>query len=287
LGRADPEVLEYPNYATAYALRCLVRARRPQDRDLMKRMVAYLAAQQYGPARGFSEQSPAFGGWGFGGDYPPGETGHMDLAHTRHVLQALREAGEVEPAVFTRAQQFLRFVQQHPDDPRPQLTADGSPAGSKIAPYDGGFYFSPMVLGANKGRTGTDAEGNTYFRSYATASCDGLLALLAAGVPRDDERVAAAARWLAKHPRLDYPEGVPRDLPEPWGESIHFYHLAVRSEVYRRLRWPGAWRTEIVRLLDGQQDRCGRFVNRRCHLMKEDDPLLCTTLAVIALSHGS
>ncbi|NIP85921.1 MAG: hypothetical protein GTO03_10320, partial [Planctomycetales bacterium] len=95
-----------------------------------------------------------------------------------------------------------------PSDPRPQPMLEGPVAVAPDA-YDGGFYFSPVVLAANKGRTEGSREPAPW-RSYATATCDGLLALLAAGVPVEDERVRSARAWLARHPRVDLPAGVPR-----------------------------------------------------------------------------
>ena len=276
IGLGDPDVLEYPNYSTAYALRCLIRAGDPQDQPLIDRMRRYLKSQQYREQTGFAPSHRAYGGWGFGGVHPPGETGHMDLAHTRQVLEALRAAGLNAEQAFDRARQFLRLVQRHPDDPRPQPAL--IPPAGEPPPYDGGFYFSPVVLAANKGR------GDTHFRSYATATCDGILALLAAGVPPEDERVRRALQWLRKHPSLDRPDGIPEDHPEPWGDALHFYHLAVRAEVYAALSGPAGWQHDIHRLLAREQFTDGRFENRSSPLMKEDDPLLSTTLAVVALS---
>ncbi len=133
---------------------------------------------------------------------------------------------------------------------------------------------------------GANASGDPpHFRSYATATCDGLLALLAAGVPRDNERVQSAVDWLERHPRIERPEGIPLDHPEPWHDALHFYHLAVRSEAYAATDWPGDWRQRIRAHLAAQQQADGSFINTRSHLMKEDDPLLATALAVIALSH--
>ena len=51
----------------------------------------------------------------------------------------------------------------------------------------GGFHFSPTVLAANKGRE-QDTAGQRHFRSYATATCDGLLALLSSGITLQDYR---------------------------------------------------------------------------------------------------
>jgi hypothetical protein len=285
LGLHDPDVLEYPNYATADALRCLTRVIHPRQRDVTAKMAVYLNGQQYREETGYEVSHPAFGGWGFGGQRPSGQPGHMDLAHTRRVLQALRASGLPSPEVLRRAESFLRVVQKHPDavPQQPSLTPFEQTEPLPV-PYDGGFYFSPVVLQANKGREAMDGK-RPYFRSYATATCDGLLALLAAGVPRDDERVTAAARWLREHPRLDYPEGIPRDYPEPWGGAVWFYHLAVRAEAYSALDWPGDWRSDIASLLVKEQRDDGSFANARSPLMKEDDPLLCTGLAVMALTH--
>lgn len=284
LGLADPDVLEYPNYATAYALRCLVRLGSPADRALIHKMRARLVAEQYGPANGFRESALVFGGWGFGGRRSPGSAGHMDIAHTRRVLQALREAGTGDAAVFFRALAFLRLMQRHPSErrtqPAPLLTTASLPKGVR---FDGGFYFSPVVLDANKGAVLADQQG-AYHGSYATATCDGLLALLAAGLEVADDRVRAARGWLLGHERLDHPEGVPTDTPQAWGEAVYYYHLAVRAEAYAALGLSARLRPRMAPELGPWQRPDGSFANERNHLMKEDDPLLATALAVIALT---
>ena len=296
LGVADPDVLEYPNYATAYALRCLELVGAEEDRERIARMRSYLQSEQFTMARGFPENSPAFGGWGFGGRQPQGEPGHMDIAHTRRVLQTLNEAKVADQQLFMRAERFLRVVQARPqpDEPRatslrsePQLAdVEFQRAEPDSFSCDGGFYFSPVVLAANKGRDVVDEKGQfVRYRSYATSTCDGVLSLLACGVSPADPRLQDATRWLREHPNLDYPAGVPTDHPEPWGEAIHFYHLAARAEVYQRLDWPGDWRNKIESLTAGAQRADGSFVNDKSHLMKEDDPYLCTALAVVALNH--
>ncbi len=283
IGLADPDILEYPNYSTAYALRCLVRAGQEVDRQLIAKMQDYLVGQQFRAENGFPQTELAFGGWGFGAPVQAGSPGHMDLPHTRRVLQALHESGLEDPALTDRATVFLRLLQRHPDETRPQpLPAGQGEAPGGETPFDGGFHFSPVVLEANKGRLQGQGAG-AYFRSYATATCDGVLALLAAGASADDERVAAAIRWLERHPRWDYPEGIPQDHPEDWGNALHFYHLAVRAEAFQALSWPGDWKRELTRQLVPQQRGDGSFINSRSALMKEDDPLLCTALAVTAL----
>jgi hypothetical protein len=284
VGVADADVLEYPNYSTAYALRCFVRAGVPADRELIERMRARLVSEQYAPDRGFDERTLVFGGWGFGGPRVAGRPGHMDLAHTRRVLEALREAGTREPAVFERALVFLRLMQRHPSESRPHPVPATTAARPAQRPrFDGGFFFSPVVLDANKGAVLSDSRG-LYHGSYATATCDGALALRAAGLPLTDERVRAARRWLARHTRLDRPQGVPESGPQRWDEALYFYHLAVRGEAHKALGIDDGVTARIARELAPRQREDGSFVNDRNHLMKEDDPLLATALAVIALT---
>jgi squalene-hopene/tetraprenyl-beta-curcumene cyclase len=296
LGLADPDILEYPNYATSYALRCFVEAGTGEDRALIKRMRDYLIDQQYRAENGFGPKHLAHGGWGFGGVLRNGSPGHMDLAHTRRVLEALRSSGRIPKDTTQRAQTFLALVQRDPEDPRKQPTLQEDiyrawlntiriAVGKKYTiPFDGGFYFSPIVLGANKGREKLSVAGS-YFCSYASATCDGILSLLATGAGRQDRRIQAAVDWLQKHPQIHYPAGVPQEHPEPWGEAIHFYHLSVRGEVSSRLDLPGTWRMDIVRELAARQAIDGSYQNKMSPLMKEDDRLLATTLAVQALKH--
>jgi hypothetical protein len=277
LGLSDPDILEYPNYATAYALRVLVRAGAPADSVLIKQMAAYLAGQQFVEARSVERDDWAYGGWGFGERVlPPGSVGHVDLSHSRRILQALREAGYEEPAVYRHAEVFLRLLQKKTD----RLGADTSY-------FDGGFFASPVVEDVNKASRETNASAEQpVFRSYATTTSDGILALLAAGVPPSDECVRAAMAWLRQHPAWEYPEGIPQDDPDQWHRVLFFYHLAVRSEAYAALKEPGTWRGDVVALLAEKQRGDGSFSNPYGAPNKEDDPLLATAMAVQALSHA-
>jgi hypothetical protein len=302
LGVADPDVLEYPVFATSFALRCMVAVHRhtsDRTRDVndsatdglvrdIHQMRRFLLGEQFRESRGFTPNDLAYGGWGFGGKQPPGQTGHMDLAHTRWTLQSLAGSSTETQEHRAPAQTFLRLLQKHPSEARSQPIPGASVSGEHSSgrpPFDGGFYFSPIVIGANKGRI-ERAGDKAHFRSYATATCDGLLALLAAGVKRSDDRARAARRWLVTHSSWEYPAGIPREYPEPWGDAVYFYHQAVRAEVYRRLRIGGDWpRQLIVRLRNHVRDD-GSIANRRSPLMKEDDPILCTTLALMAATEA-
>jgi hypothetical protein len=271
LGFGDPDLTEYPNYATAYAIRCFVLAGRPEDRALVSWMADELVRRQYREESGFRPSDPAYGGWGFGAKQAPGVPGHMDLAHTRRVLEALRDAGRLDRDVLRRAERFLRTVQN--------LAPERLPAAESTD--DGGFFFSPVVVAANKG-----ARDGARFGSYATATSDGLLSLLAVGVPASDARVAAAREWLSRAEDADPPTGIAPEPTSPWGPALFFYHLAVRAEVERALSLPSRWSVRAARLLAPRQRPDGSFAGASA-LMKEDDPLLATTLALLAARAGS
>ncbi len=272
LGRQDSLILDYPNYATAYALKCLVRAGRPEDAKQIATMRAYLLAEQFNEDRGIGPDHPAYGGWGFGEELASGQVGHVDLAHTRRVLEALAATGEVPSPVLARSGGFLERLQSLPATP-------GGEATRRRA--DGGFHFSPVVPVANKASR-PDQPGHP---SYATATCDGLLAWFAHGPAADLDATERALRWLENRPDFGFPAGVPRDSHEGWGDALHFYHLAVRGEVARRLpsRTRQRWGEALLAVLTEQQHDDGSFRNAVNSLQKEDDPLLATTHAVRAL----
>ncbi|TWT53160.1 hypothetical protein Pla22_07880 [Rubripirellula amarantea] len=284
LGMSDPDVMEYPVYATSLALKCFIQAGRI-DSQPAKAMRAYLIGQQFNQSRGFERSHLAYGGWGFGGVHIDGQTGHMDIVHTRLALEAIAVSGPPDTRCFEHAKHFLRLMQKHPNEDRHQPTSDAGDEkpNQDSPPFDGGFYFSPVVLGANKGRVVQSKSAN-YFRSYATATCDGVLALLAAGVSRQDPRVVAAENWLTSKKDWSYPEGIPRDYPEPWGEAVYFYHQAVRAAAYRHLNIDGPWREDLCERIQAQVRLDGSIVNQRSSLMKEDDPVMCTALALHALN---
>jgi hypothetical protein len=270
LGLADPDIIEYPNYSTAYALRVFLKLGSPSDSGLVRTMREYLAAEQFTEQRGIRSDHPAYGSWGFGEtNLSKGTVGHVDLSHTRHVLEALRESGWNDATSLKKTTQFLRLLQKHPSHKQ-------SPVNS----YDGGFYFSPVVLDQNKA-----GKDETAYRSYATATCGGVMALLASGERPESEPVQAALRWLEAQSTLDYPAGIPEDDPDHWRKVLFFYHLSVRAEVYNAMGKKGSWKNEMVRLLRERQNEDGSFANPFGSPNKEDDPLLATTLVVRTLIH--
>lgn len=252
IGYADPELLEYPVYATSLAILVLAQQGDAADRERIRAMANWLARQQCGEQKGFAPDAPAYGAFGFGArGLLPGEPGHVDLTHTRFALQALRAAGRLDDAVRARAHVLLANLQRD----------------------DGGFAFSPVVDAANK--AGRDAGGR--FVAYATATADGVLALQALGAGDADPRLVRARAWLATHASATRIGGIGEQPSEPWHDALRFYHAMVLAEA-----WPPA-RAPLAAMLAKHQGADGCFRSTMISAMKEDDPLLATALALRAL----
>ncbi|HTB10909.1 MAG TPA: prenyltransferase/squalene oxidase repeat-containing protein [Bryobacteraceae bacterium] len=242
LGLSDSAGPDYPNYATGLAVRVAARLKRDASP-----WIACLRAQQFTEVNGWAPSDPAYGAWGMGGERRrPPEAGHVDLAMTRYVLEGLAAAG-IPPAdpVMQKALVYVKRCQNP----------------------DGGFFFSTVNLDTNKAG---DVSGK--YRSYGTTTCDGLLAMRAAGVPESDTRIARAQAWL-KQNHLE--ERAPGFDIEParmgWSDGLRFYYAAAITRAM----------PDLSVILPPQRDD-GSFANRN-NLVKEDDPLIATAFAVRVL----
>jgi hypothetical protein len=263
LGTTDPDVPDYPNYATALAVTAISRARRNGWQAQIAPMVGYLRLQQFIEQNGWRPQDPVYGAWGMGGNRrTPPDTGHVDLSMTRYVLDALRAGGvpDSDPA-FTAASVFVERCQNF--DPR-------HPEAS-----DGGFFFSTTEFDTNK----AGQEGD-HFRSYGTTTADGILALLATGHAPAHPRVAAAKRWLTAHHRAMAVPGFVGPAYQRWPNGLAFYYASASAQAFRALQLnPGAGVPDALRRM---QHSDGSWLNPE-NLVKEDDPLIATPFAIRAL----
>ncbi len=136
-----------------------------------------------------SLQCPGSGGWSYSARPPADESAPMqqaNLSATAMAIDGLRAAGLAagDPSL-RKAAAFLRTCHNH---------ASGDPAFD-----DGGFFQLPADPARNKaGSAGTDRRGVTRYRSYASATADGLRALLLCGEKSDSPPVRAAADWLRR-----------------------------------------------------------------------------------------
>lgn len=273
-------MLNYPNYSAAYALRVLKRM--DSDTALQRWITEHLLREQFTEHRGITADHLAYGGWGYGEPgLPYGQHGHVDISHTRRILEALgeREKAKAETEAIKKALFFLQGVQRDPSDPR---LYEGCISRS-LLPYDGGFVSSVVTLSTNKSIPVYIEGAGYHYPSYATATSDGLLALHALGL-EESTAYQDARQWLMIHYDMHTIEGLDPDDPEMWVDIMQFYHLAVRAEAMSVAGIPGKWRDDMLSILIREQHKDGYYFNPIGGVNKEDDPLMATVLAVQALS---
>jgi hypothetical protein len=268
--------LDYPTYAAAMWLDSRRRLSLPPPEKDREAILQYLMAAQVAEPRGFAAESPSFGGWDFlGPGDAQGITTGTNISIAAQVLEAL--AAEVKPA---------------PGEPNLagwEKTRERAKAWILRAQQaDGGFAFTPEPLSLNNKAEFRD-EARLLPRSYGTATCDGIRALRALGYQPDSEPVVAAAAWLRQHPGLEIVPGFETlPLEAGWHRGLRFYYyrsLAAALHSFPQQERP-ARAAALVEQLVASQQADGRWQNESSR-MREDDPLIATSLALVALAEAA
>ncbi len=262
--------LDYPTYAAAMWQSARRRMGLPAPAAQGAMVRDYLLSAQVAEDRGFAPDHPQYGGWDFlGREDAQGITTGTNVSVTAHVLAAL--AG------------------QEPEDERVAPAMARAKAWTlRCSQPDGGFCFTtePMSL-SNK--AGFRDEQRRQPRSYGTATCDAILALLATGMKPGEESIRGAVAWLAERKSLELVPGFEDAPPElGWQRGLRFYYHAALAQVLHRLPEPEqvARRDALGKLLISQQRADGSYVNESDR-MRENDPLMATALALVALAQCS
>ena len=258
---AHQMVVDYPNYTLSYALRILSDFGDASDQVFIQKIVDHLIAQQFDEDRGIAPDHPAYGGWGFGEtDLAFGTVGHVDISHTRRILQALRPYLAAHPDVARKAR---IFIYRHQNG-------------------DGGGVSSLVTTETNKSRQ----IDSTTWASYATATCDMLLAM--STISDTDHRATDRAwQWLQEHPELSFPQGIPLDDPLQWHLVMRLYYLYVRAEASAAMGHGNVIHSEIMQTLEAFRQPDGSYINPLGAPNKEDDPLIGTTFAIAAMIYSA
>lgn len=244
-GFAGP-VPDYPVYSTAMTLQCLRRLR-PAEAEPS---AAWLRTQQFRSTDGWGGHD-ANGGFGMGVRQPlrPPHAGHVDLSMSRRAMEAL------QGLPFEGRDDALGFVR-------------------RCGTADGGFVYSPVERALNKAGPET---------GYGSATCDGLLALLALDAA-DAPEVEPALTFLESIHRVDRNPGLEGGQMEVFATAMRGSYRAGSAQVFARTgRGPDGWRRKLRTAVVAEQQADGSWVNES-NLQKEDDPLIATSFAVMALA---
>lgn len=258
------------NYNTAICMTTLHAANDPSLTRIILDARAYVAKGQH---RGDDVYNGGFG-YDQSTDRP-----YTDLMNTLYSVEAMRytegledqrPAGEARPEVDWRsAAKFIEKMQNTPE------------AGKAD---EGGFFYKP---GESKAGTTTNANGTVVFRSYGSMTYAGMLALVYAGVDRDDPRIRSAFDWASRHWSLDENPGMGME------GYYFFFNVLVRSlnaygaDYIPRDGQPAVnWRREVAaRLLSEQTiEPTGQgFWLNKAGRYWESDPVLVTAYTLLSL----
>jgi hypothetical protein len=262
---------DYPTYAAAQALTAshkLRKAGRGSLSDVEENTLArFLIAAQLDERREFAPESPHYGGW--------------DLLGTQLVKKLTTETN-VSLGLF--ALEAIAELKT-PEAAECRKRALGWTLRAQNLPGDGGFAFSGNKDSLANKAAWLDKE-HTKPRSYGSATCDGLRCLLFAGEKSASASVKAAIGWLENHPAAKLVTGF-EELKDDsgWAEGLRFYYYAGVADCLRYCgdRFVNAVREDLLYSLSKQQLEKGYWQNESAR-MREDDPLIATSLALLCLS---
>jgi hypothetical protein len=285
-GAIDPEArLVYPVYAAGLMAKALADHRQQRRRAARDAWARLLLDWQMNGANGWAAGDWQYGGWGYYGvrpvkpaDGPVPDALEANLSATVVALEGLNAAG-IPPKheAYAAALAFVCRCQNFSLDPERD---------------DGGFFFTPGDPFRNKAGLASAPGEEARYRSYGSATADGLRCLRACGAAnlRDDgeAREARALAWLAKrlaaaleNKSFAHPGDFAPDRLKDRDAALYYFAASlaltseggsaslswVRGEVAKRQFPDGSWQNAL-----GQ--------------VREDDPLLATALAVLALRGG-
>ena len=242
-----PDGFAYPVYTAALATRTLTGP----ARDAFRRE---LLARQLTEAHGWTPADAHYGGWGYYPGVPrkpapgvPVPAHHLlesNISATRFALQGLAACGPLPADLAAKAATFVARMQTP----------------------DGGYHF---VTGDPVRNKAGQVEG--VMRSYGSATADGVLCERLLGQP-----TTRSLAWLREHARADRHPGDYVAAHERNRDAVYFYYAAAVAEAL-----PGV-RPALRGHLMATQSADGSWSNR-LELVREDDPVLATAYAVLAL----
>jgi len=267
--------LRYPLFTASYAAQALARAGDERRAQVWTGLIERLSTSV---ELGWPSDNPACGAWG-DAPAPPRFTQPVpdmlapNISATALATQALRAAGRASAtrsalAFIERCQNFGSIVKDDFDD--------------------GGFFFAIDDPVRNKaGVAGVDASGRRRFHSYGSATCDGLLALRACGLPGDHPRVVAGVEWLRLNGDRLSPGGEWSPGRGAARESLVYYHSQALAAVLDTLGPSASWAARRRLTLAAELVACqmpdGSWQGEAPNSC-EDEPLLATAFALRALS---
>lgn len=276
------------NYQTSAVTLALAKLGTDRVAKPLEKAVAFIMTVQNAEANGVSPDHKDYGGFGYG----PGSRG--DLSNTQFAIEALRAAGvEADHEAFARAVRFLQRTQnlRSVNDFRSETVDPDTEEKHPVEPGDdGGAVYFP---GNSKFGFDVVADGVRVPRSYGSMTYALLKTYALCGLGPDDERMKAASNWLKQHWTLDSNPGTFAGLDEDAQYQGLFYyyetmaralHVCGVDEVETAGDEKVDWRAALEKHLLSMQRDDGSWLNEKNGRWWEDQPVMCTVYALLALA---
>ena len=271
-----------PNYVTCTAVLALTKSQADGVDKALFQAQQFLRRIQNVERAGTLPQDRDYGSIGYGGD----ERG--DLSNTQMAIEALRATGvQTSDPAIEKALLFLQRVQnlQGPQSWKgTRKTEDGRTVNVR-AGNDGGAAYYPgnSPFGYNE-----STDGSLVARSYGSMTYALLKCYILAGLPKNDPRLQAALNWCLANFNLDEnPGSKPSAKKNARYQGLYYYYLTLARAL--SLAEVDAikdvdWRKALAKKLQEEQQKDGSWVNKKNGRWWEDNPMICTAYALLALS---
>lgn len=227
------------------------------------------------------------GGIGYGGSYT-----HSDLSNTHLALEALYYSKKVladtefddtagHDLDWKAAIEFVSATQNS------EASAKRLGEGATVREEDkGGFVYFPGNTKSEEIELEIGGSKRTALRSYGSMTYAGLLSFIYADLDLGDPRLVAALDWLQRNYTLD-------ENPGMEAQGLYYYYHTMSKALAlsgtKTLVEPGGrkidWKKELALKLMEDQQGDGSWINQKSKRWMEDNPVLVTAYAMLALEH--
>lgn len=279
------------NYTTCAAVKALAKANEPRSKEPLAKAQRFLLFLQNVDDKGYSPSDRDYGSIGYGGS----ERG--DLSNLQFALEALTKTGiDKQHEAFQKALVFLQRTQNLRNvNTYNARTRDEEGNWENVGSgNDGGAAYYP---GNSPAGYLTLADGTRVPRSYGSMTYSLLKAYILCGLPADDQRVQAAVTWIRDHFTVDENPGADPKLGEKTKYQGLYYYYLVMAEALNTVGLDSIgvtrgdktdqvdWRKALSAKLASLQGADGSWLNEKNGRWWEDQKMLCTIYAMLALEH--
>lgn len=300
---------DYSNYGSAMYLIAALKSGHEIPDNIESKLVEYLVGSQLGQEDGFDSGNPDYGGWDLSG-WMIGKrpTTGTNISVSSSVIEALAAYFPVPNSIENDHPGLLKGVVRG-DLEFDSVTGSIETAAEWVGKCqnrdeqgDGGFFFHPKV-NHDGNKAGWPTNHRRRARSYGSATADGYRSLLtlekliaAADMNTGQENdrfdlhknAARANDWLEEHDQLKTVPGFEEEASEQgWKQGLKFYYLYSRAKTFALMDDDldkDLPKRIVEELLELQKE--GGYWQNPVSRMREDDPIIATCFALIALSES-